>query len=176
MTLTGTIEVNGGILVAHDGSAAATAALRTAVRCRDVFGPTISVVRAWTLGTAETPASMAPGYMPSYEEFQAATLASLERDVAPIRRDEKDALISCSVVHGNAAEKLIEASSNVDLLVLGARGSGGFIGLLLGSVSEKIVRHAHCRVLVERGADSEAPPREQLESALASELRLTSAE
>lgn len=171
-----TIDVVGGILVGHDGSAAATSALRTALRCADVFGPHVQVVRAWTLPTAETPSSYAPGFMPSYEDFEAATLEALERDVAQVVADHPEAEISCSVVHGNASQKLIDASSRVDLIVVGGRGHGGFAGLLLGSVSDQVVRHARCRVLVDRAGATTEPieesEQEQLQRALVSELKL----
>lgn len=177
MTLTETIDVRGGILVGHDGSVAATSALRTALRCAEVFGPHVQVVRAWTLPTAETPSSYAPGYMPSYEDFEAATLKALERDVAPLVAEHPDAEISCSVVHGNASHKLIDASSRVELIVVGGRGHGGFAGLLLGSVSDQVVRHARCGVLVDRVASTvepktEDPDQERLQRALVSELKL----
>ncbi|QBI20954.1 universal stress protein [Egibacter rhizosphaerae] len=45
---------------------------------------------------------------------------------------------------------MIERSENCDLLVVGSRGHGGFKGLRLGSVSEQVVRHARCPVLVTR--------------------------
>lgn len=177
MTITETIDVQGGILVGHDGSTASTAALLAAVRCASIFGPQVRVVRAWTLATAETPSGYAAGYIPSYEDFEAATLAALEEDVAPHRADHRDVAISCSVVHGNAAERLIDASARVEMVVVGGRGHGGFAGLLLGSVSEKVVRHAQCRVLVERGpqtaqAAADERDQERLERALTSELKL----
>jgi nucleotide-binding universal stress UspA family protein len=176
------IDVQGGILVAHDGSPSGMAALRTAVRCADVFGPHITVVRAWDVRTAPTPPTQTMSYVPPLDDFEASTLAALEASVAEIRAESPDAQISCSVVHGNAAEKLIEASHDVDLIVVGRRGRGGFAGLLLGSVSNQVVHHARCRVLVDKGvatpgdapdAGSDATDEidsEQMFQALASEI------
>jgi nucleotide-binding universal stress UspA family protein len=54
--------------------------------------------------------------------------------------------------HAPAATALLAAAEHADLLVVGSRGIGGFAGLLLGSTSEQLVRHAHCPVLVVRDA------------------------
>ena len=43
-----------------------------------------------------------------------------------------------------------KASANARLLVVGTRGIGGFKGLLMGSVSNQVVEHAPCDVLVVR--------------------------
>ena len=52
------------------------------------------------------------------------------------------------LVEGHPAGILIEASAQADLLVVGSRGHGGFVGALLGSVSHRCVAHALCPVVV----------------------------
>ncbi|KQX75868.1 universal stress protein [Aeromicrobium sp. Root472D3] len=156
MTITTTITARGGILVAHDGSPGSDGALRTAIRCAPAFGNHVEVVRAWTLATAPAVAFLAPGRAPSYEDFEQAVLAALEHDVASLRREEPEIAIGVTVVHGNAAEKLVDASHHVDMIVVADRGHGGFVGLLLGSVTDQVVHHSACRVLVEREHDDPA--------------------
>lgn len=164
MTIIRDINVRGGVLVAHDGSQASTAALRTAARVAVGFGNRIHVVRAWSMSTAPEPAERTPSYVPPLEDYQAATLEALEQDVAAVRAENPQIAIDCSVVHGNVAEKLIEASREVDLIVVGSRGRGGFKGLLLGSVSDQVVQHAHCGVLVDRGVRPESAGSEVAEA------------
>ncbi|MFI6360065.1 universal stress protein [Streptomyces sp. NPDC050743] len=52
------------------------------------------------------------------------------------------------VVRGHPVKVLIEASTHVLGLVVGSRGLGGFTGLLLGSVSQGVLYHALCPVMV----------------------------
>ncbi len=53
---------------------------------------------------------------------------------------------------GKPADKVVEAAKNwpADLIVLGSHGRGAVLNLLLGSVAEGVLRHAHCPVLVVR--------------------------
>ena len=53
-----------------------------------------------------------------------------------------------TVVTGDTAEELVNASHGADLVVLGSRGSGGFARLLMGSVSSQVSHHATCPVVI----------------------------
>ncbi len=59
--------------------------------------------------------------------------------------------VTVTIATGDAAEELVRASRDADLLVLGARGSGGFARLLLGSVSSQVTHHASCPVVIIPG-------------------------
>jgi nucleotide-binding universal stress UspA family protein len=56
--------------------------------------------------------------------------------------------IERSAVEGAPAQTLIESARDADLLVLGSRGRGGFLGLLLGSVSQQCAQHPPCPVVI----------------------------
>jgi nucleotide-binding universal stress UspA family protein len=57
------------------------------------------------------------------------------------------------VVEGRPAAEVLAAAEEpgVDLVVLGARGLGTIGRLLLGSVSERVLQHAPCPVLIVKG-------------------------
>lgn len=59
--------------------------------------------------------------------------------------------ITISVLEGDAAEELVRASQDAEMLVVGSRGSGGFTRLLLGSVSSQVAQHASCPVVLIPG-------------------------
>ncbi|MFG3310163.1 universal stress protein [Streptomyces wuyuanensis] len=66
------------------------------------------------------------------------------------RESHPEVTVRAHIVQGRTQPTLIEASRSARLMVVGARGRGGFTGLLLGSVSQAVLRHAYCPVTVVR--------------------------
>jgi len=58
--------------------------------------------------------------------------------------------VRLTVREGHPAPVLLEEAAHAELLVVGSRGHGAFMGMVLGSVSEHCVSHATCPVVVVR--------------------------
>ncbi|MEV4766961.1 universal stress protein [Micromonospora chokoriensis] len=85
----------------------------------------------------------------SQAAYQADAVRLLADASAAVRAEHPDLVVREHPVRAaGAAQGLIEASGNASLLVVGTRGRAGFTGMLLGSVSQAAIQHAHCPVLV----------------------------
>jgi nucleotide-binding universal stress UspA family protein len=144
------LGIRGGVVVADDGSQDARLALQWAVEEARLRRCTLHVVRAWSIQSAPRPESWRPGYAPSLMEYEEAVRADLLGDVREVLGTDPGCEVSVHPVHAAPAPALVAASKHADLVVVGSRGLGGFRGLLLGSVSEQVVRHAACPVVVVR--------------------------
>lgn len=136
------------ILVGVDGSDASEEALRWAVRDARSHGAevvAVLVVEPSYLYGVELPA-VAPDREPVREAED-----ELERIVTGVLHGADDVRVDRRVeVSGDPRQVLRELSSEADLLVVGSRGHGGIQGLMLGSVSQYLMTHAHCPVTVVR--------------------------
>ena len=143
------VQVEGGIVFGHDGSKCAQEALRWAGRLALRADLDLHVVRAWAMMTAPRPSTWETGYVPPLTDWEKAVQDELEQHVTAARLDP-NVRVTCHVVHKAPAQALMAAAAGANLLVMGARGRGGFAGLLLGSVSDQLVHHAPCPVTVVR--------------------------
>ncbi len=129
----------GPVVLAVDGSRVGEKAIEFAYAEAALRGSELLAVHAWR------PEYAPPGASPeSAERLLAQALAG---------RAERypDVTVGQEVLSGEPREALIEASGTAQLMVVGARGRGGFAGLLLGSVSQALLHHARCSVAVVRG-------------------------
>jgi nucleotide-binding universal stress UspA family protein len=143
------VEVDGGIVFGHDGSKCAQEALRWAGRLAGKADLDLHVVRSWAMITAPRPATWTPGFVPPLVDWEQAVLDELTAHVAAAALDPA-VRVTCHVVHKAPVPALMAAAQGASLLIVGARGRGGFAGLLLGSVGDQLVHHAPCPVTVVR--------------------------
>ena len=68
---------------------------------------------------------------------------------------ERPSGIRLIIERGNPAKVLLDHGRGAQMLIVGSRGHGGFVGLLLGSVSANCAEHATCPVLVVHGTSDE---------------------
>jgi nucleotide-binding universal stress UspA family protein len=133
------------IVVGTDGSETAAAAMRWAVDEAEVHAAGVEVVLVWSALDQHHP-DRSDRFDPDYDEDAArAALASWIADELGA-----DAKVGQRVVCDVPVRALLEAGDASDLLVLGARGTGGFEGLLLGSVSDRVAQLASRPVAVVR--------------------------
>jgi len=144
-------EIN-RIVVGVDGSESSRAALTWAYNEAAHHGASLTAVTTWRAPT-NLPMSPPYGSIPDkdYEsQPRRDALALLEQSTAGLDTRDPAVDVRTSIEEGHPTEVLIERSREADLLVVGSRGYGGFKGMLLGSISQQLVAHAECPVVVVR--------------------------
>lgn len=133
------------IVVGVDGSEQSLDAVRWAVAFGEATGGTVRAVLVWSL--LDQHHADAVRFDPAYGEDDA--LADLGRFLEQAV-GERAAGVERSAPCDLPVEGLLEAARGASLLVVGARGLGGFRGLLLGSVSRKVLERSTAPVAVIR--------------------------
>jgi len=138
------------ILVPHDFSDHATAALKTAARLMAPSGrlTVLHVVVPIVPVTEIPPAGMAP-YVSPVELVKAAE-GQLERVVAKALPPRSRARVERKVEVGDPLQCIMDAARRVDVIVMSTAGRTGLSHLLIGSIAEKVVRHSPVPVLTLR--------------------------
>ena len=134
------------VVVGVDGSPAAAVALEIALEEARLRHARLHVTYAYAALGAPLTGSTGHDY---YEQTEHEAHEVLERAAAAAPPTD-DLEVEWLGVPGNPAQVLLEASRSATVLVVGSRGRGGFLGLMMGSVSTQCVHHSHCPVLVVR--------------------------
>jgi nucleotide-binding universal stress UspA family protein len=103
------------------------------------------------VGYPSTLGSTEPAIADAAADAQRGAETILEKAMAELGSAD-DVEVERVIVQGQAAQALINAVSEHDLLVVGSRGHGGFANLLLGSVSQQCAQYAPCPVVIVRAA------------------------
>jgi nucleotide-binding universal stress UspA family protein len=89
---------------------------------------------------------------PQWDEFVADAKRELAESLAGWSEKYPDVPVRRIVSHSTPAGRLLELSKEAQLVVVGSRGHGELVGLVLGSVSNVMVHRAACPVAVVRPA------------------------
>ncbi len=142
------------VLLATDGSRDAELARTTAV---DLVNSTNSELHVVTV---------APG-SPSYDVGTPEVVEQLRKKAEGILEDQVKKIEQAGgrvaekhlrIAERYRAQQIVQVAEDIGagLIVMGSRGLGGVRRALMGSVSDSVVRHAHCPVLVVRPEEEQA--------------------
>lgn len=109
----------------------------------------LRIVSAWEMPTA----AYSDGFGPpldatTLDAFRARAEQIADDAAAKVKKRQPSLEVDALTVAGQPADALLEQGAGADLIVVGRRGLGGFRSLLLGSVSQQVVHHATCPVVV----------------------------
>ena len=138
-----------GVTVGVDGSEQSLNALQFAAQEASNHDLPLNIVTAYSIPVFAA-SSMDAGYASMDDEaFRASALETVEDAASHIKQFIGDGLtVRTFVESGDAAGVLLDFAEEADLMVVGRRGRGGFMGRLLGSVSTAIPAHAKCPTII----------------------------
>ncbi|MEV0157078.1 universal stress protein [Micromonospora sp. NPDC050686] len=138
--------VDGPVLAAVDGSDGARLAVERAAEEATLRGAPLVLVH---VGPPDGDRPVPEEVEESQAAYQAQAVRLLAAASAAVRADHPDLVVREHPVRAaGVVQGLVEASGAASMIAVGTRGRGGFTGLLLGSVSQALVQHAHCPVLI----------------------------
>jgi len=136
------------IVVGTVGTDSSTAAVDWAAREAQRRHLPLRIVHAYDWDWHESRYDIGNEYIDVARQLAEAVTAAAARQA---REAAPGIAIEAYALAGHAGVQLLEATKDAELLVVGSRGRGGFAGLLLGSVSQRVATHADCPVVVVRG-------------------------
>lgn len=136
------------VVVGVDGSPSSVAALRWARRVAAALDLELDAVTSWRFPDVYGSAGgWAATWRPDTDAEQVLDGALHEAFGL-----DRPGGLRTRVLQGHPTQVLLHEALDAELLVVGSRGHGGFVGLLLGSVSAGCAEHATCPVVVVHGA------------------------
>jgi nucleotide-binding universal stress UspA family protein len=134
------------VVVGVDGSDSSIAALRWAGAIAAPFGWQLDAVATWEFPTMGAFSALPADWRPDED-----TEKVLAEAVDTAFGADRPIGLRTIVREGHPVRVLLDIAADAQLLVVGSRGHGGFIGLMLGSVSAAVAELSPCPVLVIHG-------------------------
>jgi nucleotide-binding universal stress UspA family protein len=139
----------GPVAVGVDGSPGSDVALAVGFEEAARRGCGVAAVAAYSAPASAHGLDLAP-VVYDRDKLEADVTDQVNRGLAAWRDKYPDVPVETDVVFGQAAEVLVNASRQSQLVVVGGRGRGGFDRLPIGSVVRQLLHHADCPVLIAR--------------------------
>jgi nucleotide-binding universal stress UspA family protein len=136
----------GPVLVGVDDSEHAAAVLDLAFAEAASRGTTVEALHAWHRPVVVPDWPDVTLQMLHTEKERAQEVAAAALEAARVRHPGVTAELR--VIEGSPSAHLVDSSQHAQLVVVGARGRGGFSGLVLGSTSQALLHHAACPVMI----------------------------
>ncbi len=143
------------ILLATDGSASAQKSAEAAAEIAQKFEGQLLVLHVFNPVLAPAPMAGAAELPASYEQDTKRYSKNVQSEVEQQMNNllsEYDVEYTMRWELGHPLERIVSVAQEeqTELIVMGSRGLGTFKSLLLGSISDGVVYHAHCPVLIVR--------------------------
>ena len=136
------------IVVGVDGSETASEALRLAAAEAELHRARLRIVVVWQASAVAYGGGFVPFDDGAFDVLRDRAQSVADDAAATVAELAPAVECAAVVLNGQPAEALLGASEDADLVVVGSRGLGGFKRLMLGSVSDQVVHHSVCPVLV----------------------------
>lgn len=140
------VRESGPVVVGVDGSPVSEPAIAAAFNEAAMRGVALVVVHVWSDWDLGAYFGDNPG--PVLEDVEAVEAALVSERLAGWQEKYPEVEVIPRVYVNAPARHLQQWSADAQLVVVGNRGRGGFLGLLLGSTSHALVQHARCPVMV----------------------------
>lgn len=142
-----------GIIIGTDGSSHSQGAVEWGLREAAVRQVPITVVIVFQAAVSDWGGK--PGYPEGDEPAREARAIAQEQTDKALSQlgTARPPAVEVRALHGIPADELMKAAREADMLVVAARGAGGFARLLLGSVATQLSHHARCPLVIIPVAD-----------------------
>jgi nucleotide-binding universal stress UspA family protein len=137
------------VVVGVDDSVEAHAAMAFAAEEASMRGVDLLAIHAWSPPSGPRRSDVQPP-LADVAELEATGRQMLTESVRGWSAKYPQLRVTIRLVRGHGQYALSEASADAQLVVVGSRGRGGFVGLVLGSVGQHLLHHASCPVAVVR--------------------------
>lgn len=142
-------DPEGPVVAAVDGSEHSRRALERAFWVARTRGERLVAVTSWYTEVVDGVVVTTPG-TDAWNVVEARHRGMVQVMVDKFAHDYPDVEVEIRVMRGPAAQVITDLSDEAGILVLGSRGRGGFRGMLLGSVTQRVIETATCPVIVVR--------------------------